>query len=134
MAHSVASIEALLTAESYSAARRALRELLRENPDDSTLHRLQVKIEVEAGEHRQALEYVRAALQMSPDDIELRYQEIDIVMALNQRSEVRTLAERFKQDFPYDYWRLEGVKLSEKHCARGFARRPKSIGSSLRFL
>jgi tetratricopeptide (TPR) repeat protein len=111
MTHSLASARALLEAKSYPAARRSIQDMLKERPNDTSLLTLAVEIEVQAGDHKKALELVRQALQTSPDNAELREQELMALGALRRKGEARDALKRFAQDFPHQRWRIDRMTI-----------------------
>ena len=111
MTHSLASARALLAAKSYPAARRAARDLLKNEPDNPWLLAFAVEIEAEAGDHKQALSLCRSALKTAPDNVNLREQEIFTLAELRRKREARDALKRFEQDFPQQRSRIENLRL-----------------------
>lgn len=85
--------------------------MLKERPDDTSLMRFAVEIEMAAGEHKKAVELARQSLQFAPDDVDLREQEITALAHLRRRSEAERLLKRFEQDFPLYKWKIEPLKI-----------------------
>lgn len=110
--HTLQSAHALLAAKSYPAARRAVQGLLNGRPNDPVLLAFAVEIEREAGDHRKALELVRDALRIAPDNAQLRELEIRTVATLRWKKEAGELLVRFEQDFPHQRWRIDGLRVT----------------------
>lgn len=108
MSHKLNSARAFLTAGNFAAARKAISDVLRDEPENASAWELRIDIEIAAGKHGEALKLIRARLAKTPERVKLRTDEILCLSAMERDADTHKALDAFRRDFPFleTNWRV----------------------------
>lgn len=112
MSKNLNTARALLQAKNFEAARRIIKEILENHPDDIDSWELYIKLEMEAKNFKKSLELCHQTLKRFPDNAILRKAEFDALIPLKKKKEAKQAFEKFKQDFPNFFHQIESMRIS----------------------
>ena len=132
MAASLNTARALFDAQNHEGARREIRKVLKDDPENVSARVLASDIEMDAGNYNAVLDLCKHVLAQHPGEVTARSNEILALLRMNNIRAARKKIKSFETDLPFYQGQIQQLKFA-LDAKRGRRRRAHSALKKISF-